>query len=163
MEIKNTEFDDSPISRGDVLAMLNCLSAKLKETFRDNSETIAGKLLDVPRHPEILIDQDDDNIYAAALCPGMTADMMNVVTDGTRLFIETKPVENEDDIKSKDKPFLWYHVDNFVYAGEYLLPEGVIAEKATVEMANGVLYILMPKEKKKKPEYISFLSYPNED
>ena len=45
-------------------------------------------------------------------------------------------------------------IENISYVGECDLPTEVIAEEATAELANGVLYILLPKPEAAKPKSV---------
>ena len=74
--------------------------------------------------------------------------------DDDELVIESKPANDGEKDNNAGKPFLWNCIENISYVGECDLPTEVIAEEATAELANGVLYILLPKPEAAKPKSI---------
>ena len=49
----------------------------------------------------------------------------------------------------------WKFFDDVSYEGETELPTEVIAEEATAELSNGVLYIKLPKPDAVKPKSVA--------
>ncbi len=151
MEVKIEKANGQPLSSKDAEILFNYLKDKFALFENEDDEYDDCKFSKGPHEVEIFIAEDDTFVYAAALCPGISKDRIEVFIDDDELVIESKPANDGEKEKSAGKPLLWKCIENISYVGECVLPTEVIAEEATAELANGVLYILLPKPEAAKP------------
>lgn len=133
--------DGTPLSRAETAAVLGCLrkhfdDAEMKEVpYSGPKDT---------HEVEIILDQDSDNVYAAALCPGLPRERIEVSVGPDELYIQTRKsetVEKED----PDVPFLKSCFGRLAYKGECELPAEVLPGASAAEFSDGVLFVTMPK------------------
>lgn len=154
MEVKIEKANGQPLTAKDAEILFDYLRNKF-ETFADNKAVNEKcEICDGVHEVRIYFAEDDAYVYAAALCPGISKDRIEVFIDDNVLVIESKPVSDEEKRKNAGKPFLWKRIEEITYSGECVLPTEVIAEEATAELANGVLYILLPKPEAEKPKSV---------
>ncbi|MBQ4513916.1 MAG: Hsp20/alpha crystallin family protein [Anaerolineaceae bacterium] len=154
MEIKIEKANGQPLTSKDAEILFNYLKNKFEPFENENAEYDDCKFSKGPHEVEVFIAEDDTFVYAAALCPGISKDRIEVFIDGDELFIESKPANDGKKDNNEGKPFLWKCIESISYVGECELPTEVIAEEATAELANGVLYILLPKSEAEKPKSV---------
>ena len=154
MEVKIEKANGQPLSAKDAEILFNYLKDKFDSFKNDDFEYDDCKFSNEPIEVEIFVAEDDAYVYVAALCPGISKDRIEVFVDDDELVIETKPATDGEKENSACKPHLWKWIENISYVGECDLPAEVIAEEATAELANGVLYILLPKPETAKPKSI---------
>lgn len=154
MEVTFEKANGEPLSAKDMEILFNILKKKFASFAPDKDVKTGCKISHGPHEVEIFYDEDEAYVYAAALCPGITKERVEVFIDGGFLIIETKPFENKEKGKHAEKPRPWKCIEEICYVGECELPADVIAEEATAELTNGVLYILMPKTEVVKPKSV---------
>ncbi len=154
MEVTIEKADGSPLSRDEAVTLLNLLS-KHFASEQDGDEAVPPlRHSKTPHDVEIMTEEDSACVYAVALCPGVPRDRIEVSVSGSELFIRTTPAETGDGEKA-DRPCLWKCIEEFSYTGECELPTEVIPEEASAELADGVLYIRLPKTEAVKPKIIA--------
>ena len=154
MEVKIEKANGQPLSAKDAEILFDYLRNKF-ETFADNKAVNEKcEICDGVHEVRIYFAEDDTYVYAAALCPGIAKDRIEVFVDDDELVIESKPANDGEKDNNAGKPFLWKCIENISYVGECDLPTEVIAEEATAELSNGVLYILLPKPEAAKPKSV---------
>ena len=154
MEVTIEKADGSPLSGDEAVTLINFLR---KHFVSGEGPDEADKVLGHSKSPheiEIMTEEDNVCVYAVALCPGVPRDRIEVSVSGTELFIRTTPAEDGDGEKA-DRPYLWKCIEEFSYTGECELPTEVIPEEAEAELADGVLYIKLPKTEAVKPKIIA--------
>ena len=149
MELVIEKADGTPFSKEDWINFSNCIMNR--NLSREDEKEFWNKYGKAVHDVEIIVDQDSSNVYAIALFPGVSKDRIAVSIEGRDLNIDAKPVEEND----TDKPLLWKCLDNLAFSGHVKLPGEVIAEEATAECVNGILYVLMPKPETVKPKMIT--------
>ena len=154
MEVKIEKANGQPLSAKDAEILFNYLKDKFDSFEKEDAEYVDCKFSKGPHEVEIFITEDDSYVYAAALCPGISKDRIELFIDDDELVIESKPADIVEKDTSGSKPFLWKCIENISYVGECDLPTEVIAEDATAELSNGVLYILLPKPEAAKPKSV---------
>ena len=154
MEVKIEKANGQPLSAKDAEILFNYLKNKFESFEMNKTVNDKCKFSDGTHDVEIFYAEDESYVYAAALCPGISKDRIEVFIDNDVLVIESKPASDEEKIKNAGKPFLWKRIEEISYEGECVLPAEVIAEDATAELANGVLYILLPKSEAEKPKSV---------
>ena len=152
MEVTIEKADGSPLSKEDTAALLGCLRDHLGSVSGAGNTAKPRCKSGNPDELEIMIDEDCSNVYAVALCPGVPRDRIEVSIRGNELSIRSIPVKKEEKNAS---PFLWRCIEELSYEGERDLPTDVIPEQATAELADGVLYVTLPKTDAVKPKIVS--------
>ena len=154
MEVKIEKANGQPLSAKDAEILFNYLKDKFESYENEDDEFDGCGFSKGPHEVEILIAEDDAYVYAAALCPGISKDRIEVFIDDDELVIESKPANIEEEENSAVRPFLWKCIESISYFGECELSAEVIAEEATAELVNGVLHILLPKTEAAKPKSV---------
>ena len=151
MELKIAKADGNPLSSKESELLMNYLKEKFAAMAAEKADNHGCKISEGTHLVDIYVDEDDAYVYAVALVPGITKERIEVLIDGPELIIETRPAKECGTDKDEEKPFLWKRIENISYEGECELPTEVIAEEATAELSNGVLFILLPKPESMKP------------
>lgn len=104
-------------------------------------------------YPLVNMTEDRDNIYVAALAPGLNPDTLNVSVVGTQLTIAgEKPAAGQN-----VKPESWHR--NERAAGRFVrvieLPVAIDSDKVSAEYVNGILKITLAKAEAAKPKQIA--------
>ena len=156
MEITIEKANGEPMSEKEAADLLRFIRHQLKPLIEVEEEVCPFEPEDYSHDMEIFLQEDDSYVYAAALCPGISKDRLEVQIDGSELFIRTKPAdpdaEKDDDSCGHS---LWKFFDDVSYEGEAELPTEVIAEEAAAELSNGMLYIKLPKPDAVKPKSVA--------
>lgn len=156
MEITIEKENGEPMSEKEAADLLRFIRRQLKPLIEVEEEDCPFEQDNYSHDMEIFLEEDDSYVYAAALCPGISKDRLEVVIDGWELIVRSKPVDPdaEKDDKSRGS-FPWKFFDDLSYEGDAELPTEVIAEQATAELSNGVLYIKLPKTEAVKPKTVA--------
>ena len=156
MEIIIEKENGAPMSGQESAALFRFLHDKLIPQTETKEECPVCKLCKNPHNVEIFFKEDDSYVYAAVFCPGISKDRIEVLIDGTELVISSKPAdpapEKDGDISSHSP---WKCIEDITYEGKRELPSEIIAEQATAELSNGVLYIQLPKPETVKPRTVA--------
>ena len=156
MEITIEKANGKPMSEKEAADLIRFLRRQLKPLIDIEVEDCPFEPDNCPHDVELFLQEDDSYVYAAALCPGISKDRLEVQIDGLELFIRTKPADSDTE-KDPDScgHSPWKFFDDVSYEGEAELPTEVIAEEATAELSNGVLYIKLPKPDAAKPKSVT--------
>ena len=154
MEVKIEKANGQLLSAKDAEILFNYLKDKFEPFENEEGDYDDCQFSKGHHEVEIFVAEDDAYVYAAALCPGIAKDRIEVFIDDDELVIESKPANDGEKDNNSGKPFLWKCIENISYVGECDLPTEVIAEEATAELSNGVLYILLPKPEAAKPKSV---------
>ncbi len=157
MEITIEKENGEPMSENEAADLIRFLRRQLKPLIDVEADDCPVSKPDIFHHDVgIILKEDDSYVYAAAFCPGISKDRIEVVIDGWELIIRTKPAdpdaEKDDDSREH---FPWKFFDDLSYEGETELPNEIIAEEATAELSNGVLFIKLPKPEAVKPKTVA--------
>lgn len=154
MEITIENANGKPLTSKEAEILFSYLKNKFKTPEPEKDLSKKYGLPVEPHDVEIFTEEDESYVYAAALCPGISKDRIEVFIDGDFLYIESKSPKTAGKDQQSEKSFLWTCMENVSYTGECELPADVIAEEATAELTNGVLYILLPKTEQEKPKSV---------
>ena len=156
MEITIEKANGEPMSEKEAAALFRFFHDRLMPLTETEDECPACKLCKNPHNVEIFFKEDDSYVYAAAFCPGISKDRLEVLIDGTELIIGSKPADPDDEKDDDSRGHSpWKCIEDITYEGERELPSEVIAEQATAELSNGVLYIQLPKPEAVKPKTVA--------
>ena len=156
MEITIEKVNGEPMSDKEAAALFRYFHDKLMPPADKEDHCSFCKQKNFSHDVEIFLQEDDSYIYAAAFCPGISKDRLEVMIDGWDLIIRTKPADPDAEKGDSGKGhFLWKCFDDLSYEGETELPNDVIAEQATAELSNGVLFITLPKPEAVKPKTVA--------
>lgn len=154
MEVTIEKADGSPLSGDEAVTLLDLLSKHFaSEQDADEAVPVLSHSKS-PHEIEIMTEEDNTCVYAVAMCPGVPRERIEVSVSGSELFIRTTSAEADSGEKA-DRPYLWKCIEEFSYTGECELPTEVIPEEAAAELADGVLYIKLPKTEAVKPKIIA--------
>ena len=156
MEITIEKENGEPMSEKEAADLLRFIRRQLKPLIDVEVEDCPFEPDNYSHDMEIFLQEDDSYVYAAALCPGISKDRLEVVIDGWELIVRSKPADPdaEKDDESRGS-FPWKFFDELSYEGNTELPTVVIAEQAIAELSNGVLYIKLPKPESVKPKTVA--------
>ena len=154
MEVIIEKADGTPVSSQDaelILKYLRKRSARNQAAKHEHSDAPSGKDYEI----EILVEEDSDTVYALAICPGIKKEQIEITVDDCRLCISTRFAEKDEcqDDKEDRRHFREY-IDRLKYYGECDLPTEIVPEEAEADLADGILYLTMPKPDKVKPKTI---------
>lgn len=155
MEITFEKANGEPMSEKEAADLLRFIRHQLKPLIEVEEEDCPFKPVNNSHDMEIFLQEDDSYVYAAALCPGISKDRLEVVIDGWDLIIRSKPADPDAENDDDSSRFHWKFFEDFSYEGETELPTEVNAEQATAELSNGVLYIMLPKTDAVKPKTVA--------
>ena len=156
MEITIEKANGEPMSKKEAEALGRFIRRQLQPLIDVEEDDCPFEPDNYSHDMEIFLQEDDSYVYAAALCPGISKDRLEVVIDGWELIIHSKPADPDEE-KNDDSHgrFPWKFFDELSFEGETELPTEVIAEQATAELSNGVLYIMLPKTEAVKPKTVA--------
>ena len=154
MEVSIEKADGSPLSGDEAVTLINFLRKHFVSGQDPDEADLGMRHSKSPHEIEIMTEEDNTCVYAVALCPGIPRERIEVSVSGSELFIRTTPAEADSGEKA-DRPYLWKCIEEFSYTGECELPTEVIPEEAAAELADGVLYIKLPKTEAVKPKIIA--------
>ena len=155
MEITIEKENGEPMSEKEAADLLRFIRHQLKPLIEVEEEDCPFEPDNYSHDMEIFLEEDDSYVYAAALCPCISKDRLEVVIDGWDLIIRSKPADPDAENDDDSSRFHWKFFEEFSYEGETELPTEVIAEKATAELSNGLLYIKLPKTEAVKPKTVA--------
>ena len=157
MEITIQKANGAPMSELETAALLRYLHDRLMPLIEVKDDDCPSFEPDnFTYNLKIFFKEDNSYVYAAAFCPGISKDRLEVQIDSCELLIRTKPADpngEKDDFICGDSP--WKCFENLSYAGKSELPNEVIAEKATAELSHGILFIKLPKTEAVKPKTVA--------
>ena len=156
MEITIEKADGTPMTEKEAENLFRFLQGRFLPLAESEEECAPCELCKNPHEVEIFLKEDDSYVYAAAFCPGISKDRLEVLIDGTDLIISSEPADpdgKKDENSSAHSP--WKCIEEIIYEGECELPCEIIAELATAELSNGVLYIQLPKPEEVKPKSVT--------
>ena len=156
MEITIEKANGEPMSEKETEALFRFIRRQLKPLFEVEEDDCPFEPDINPPDMEFFVDEDASYVYAAAFCPGISKDRIEVQIDGLELIVSTKQAspdkENEDDSRNHSP---WDCTKYISYEGVCELPTEVIAEQATAELSDGVLYVMLPKPEAVKPKTVA--------
>ncbi len=154
MEVIIEKADGTPVSSQDAEMLLKYLKERFTQSQaakRENTEASSGKDYEI----EILVEEDPVNVYALAICPGIKKEQIEITVDDCRLSISTRSAEKDEDSGNKEnRHHFREYIDRLKYYGECELPTEIIPEEAEADLADGILYLTMPKPDEAKPKTI---------
>jgi HSP20 family protein len=98
--------------------------------------------------PSVNITENDTNFQIEVAAPGIEKADFNISVDDGRLVISYQHKE-ESEKKEDDKKYLRREFSSTSFSKSFSLPENVNADKISANYNNGVLDVLIPKEKEK--------------
>ena len=154
MEITIEKANGEPMSEKEAADLICFIRRQLKPLIDVEEEDCPFEPDNYSHNMEIFLQEDDSYVYAAAICPGISKDRLEVVIDGWDLIIRSKPADPEAEKDDDSSRLPWKFFEDLSYEGETELPTEVIAEQATAELSNGVLCIILPKPEAVKPKTV---------
>ncbi len=108
-----------------------------------------GRLVPAMRTPKMDIYEDNGNLVAEVELPGVDPKNINVEVKDNYLKVEAKKEEKKQE---KEKGYYRKELSRGYFKRVVLLPEKVKGEKAEAEYKEGILKVIIPKEKPEKKE-----------
>ena len=81
-------------------------------------------------------------------------EQIQITVDDCRLSISTKNADKDESSGEEGGRHFHEYIDRLKYYGECELPTEIIPEEAEADLADGILYLTMPKPEAVKPKTI---------
>ena len=116
MEITIEKENGEPMSEKEAADLLRFIRHQLKPLIEIEEEDCPFEPEDYSHDMEIFLQEDDSYVYAAALCPGISKDRLEVVIDGLDLIIRSKPADPDAENDDDSRRFPWKFFEDLSYA-----------------------------------------------
>ena len=128
------------------ISLHDAMDRLLEDSFIAPSRVMGGM-------PKINIKDKGTAVLVEAELPGVAEEDINVeILDDVMTISGEKKEETEE--KDEKKGYFYKESHSGAFSRSFTLPSDVIADKATADMKNGVLSIMVPKVEPKKAKKI---------